>query len=85
MKKKSIVQTGTSIYLKERGLIILAHKEPSDNEINVFVVTYEEYSKQPNPYKANILKKYSFSSDDVTIDDVTIDDALDEVVSIYCS
>lgn len=78
MSKKYIVQTGSSEYLEDLGLVILSHMEPNTDIINVFVVEDDEYSQQPNPYKANVLKKFSFSAEDTTIDE-----ALDEVISLY--
>jgi hypothetical protein len=40
----------------------------------------DEYTKEPNPFKGNVLKTFDFSSDDTTIDA-----ALDEVIALYRS
>lgn len=76
MKKKSIVQTGSSILLSEQGLVIVAHKEK--NNVNVFVIEKDEYLEQPNPYKANLVDKYTFDSEKMTIDD-----AFDKILGMY--
>jgi hypothetical protein len=80
MTKKSIVQTGSSVYLQELGLVFQSHKEPGTNEINVFVSKYDEFIKEPNPFKGIVLKTFSYSSDEISIDV-----ALDEVISLYRS
>jgi ABC-type cobalamin/Fe3+-siderophores transport system ATPase subunit len=80
MTKKSIVQTGSTEYLQDLGLVFQSHKEPDSNEIKVFVREDGEFTKEPNPFKGNVLKMFSFSSEDKTIDE-----ALDEVISSYRS
>jgi hypothetical protein len=74
---KNVVQTGSSIYLESLGVVVISHKEPKQKKIDVFVIEMNELEKQPDPHKANTLKRFSFP-----VEETTIDDAMDRVVEI---
>jgi hypothetical protein len=77
---KYIMQTGSTEYLQDLGLVFQSYRKLYTNEITVFVREDDEYTKEPNPFKGNVLKTFDFSSDDTTIDA-----ALDEVIALYRS
>lgn len=77
MSNKSIVQTGSTEYLQDLGLVIQSYREPGEDKINVFVREDNEFTKEPNPFKGNVLEVFYFSSEDTTIDE-----ALDKVIDI---